>query len=207
MLVEEHIFFPNITFMASTDTSLLQTVSSLYVLWHIGSGVALQSPGDCLVHRMQPPRHCLSGPQQCRGQVSHSLRSAGGLQPLAVSCYTHVALPWSSVWGWKQRGIIKVLRIYNRQPPVISNRVIGHWSFDHQWSWSFWKQLGSACIHEQTMIDEVLSGYQEGYHPVQDSHAWERGSTLLKIPSLLRGRIWLNTDEVYEIWMLWSCCT
>ena len=49
------------------------------------------------------------------------------------------------------------------------------------------------------MIDEVLSGYQEGYHPVQDSHAWERGSTLLKIPSLLRGRIWLNTDEVYEI--------
>lgn len=59
VLVEEHIFFPNITFMASADTSLLQIVSSLYVLWHFGSGVALQSPGDCLVHRMQPPRHCL----------------------------------------------------------------------------------------------------------------------------------------------------
>lgn len=29
--------------------------------------------------------------------------------------------------------------------------------------------------------------------------ACERGSALLKIPSLLRGRIWLNTDEVYEI--------
>lgn len=30
------------------------------------------------------------------------------------------------------RGIIKVQRIYNRQPPVISNSVIGHRSFDHQ---------------------------------------------------------------------------
>lgn len=50
-------------------------------------------------------------------------------------------------------------------------------------------------------------GYTEGCPLVWGPHACERGSTLLKIPGLLRGRVWLNADEVYEIRMQRGCCT
>jgi len=130
-------------FMAFIDMSLLQTVLSQYVLWHIDNGVALWFPGDCLVHRTEALvascRALSRVHHQLRVQVSHTLEGAGGLQARPGSFCTSAVLPeaqseagteWECVW---HRGfIISQLRI-------ISSNVTGHLSFGCELSESFLK--------------------------------------------------------------------
>lgn len=117
--------------MASTDTSVLRSVLSRYVLWDVDNSRALQFAGNCLVRRL---RHCLQGARQWRGQVSRVLEGAGGLHAVPGGFCTCAVFPGAQSEAGTEEEQPRWRGFRIARPPIVSNGATGHWSFDYELS-------------------------------------------------------------------------